>query len=423
MKIKCTIIDSTTIRLEEDAKKGDIIDLKELQSVDLTNIESQIDRNKDVVLQKRIEEAKKNVQLEKEKEVNQLKADYEKQIINIESTKKLEIQKIENELNQKNREKELKLEQKINDLTNQLNFLNSNKDNEINKIKDHYEIQMKEESLKFAQQIANLKDNHNKETNDLNLEISKLKLNKTQLNNKQLGEQLENWCLKEYENYAVTGFQNCSFMKANDSKKESITDAKETKPDFIFRIFNDSSLTGIELSSVCLEMKNQGLTGATKNSDHYEKLNKDRIKNNCEYALLVSELEWNNDNDAPIQRIPNYQKMYMVRPQYFISFLALLVALTNKYKDLLNSKAEKDIELKKKEEIVQQIEELKVTYLEKPLNTLENKINDINKYATSIYESSTKILQTCNTITIDTIKIMREKIETLSIKANKIKNL
>ena len=65
------------------------------------------------------------------------------------------------------------------------------------------------------------------------------------------------------------------------------------------------------------------------------KLDKDRIKKGCEYALLVSELEWNSDNDVPIKKVPEYEKMYVVRPQYFITFLSIVYSFGMKYKDLL----------------------------------------------------------------------------------------
>ena len=97
-------------------------------------------------------------------------------------------------------------------------------------------------------------------------------------------------------------------------------------------------------------MKNENPESKTKkkNADYYKKLDSDRTKKNCEYALLVSELEMDKFNDAPIVKVTDYPKMYMVRPPYFIAFLSIIESLGKKYKDLLE-KVNKEIAKMKKD--------------------------------------------------------------------------
>ena len=99
--------------------------------------------------------------------------------------------------------------------------------------------------------------------------------------------------------------------------------------DYIFKVYASSSHKENELlTSVACEMKNESpnSTNKKKNSDHFLKLDKDRKKKGCEYALLISELEWDQANDVPIRKVVGYEKMYVVRPQYFITFLSKAMA-------------------------------------------------------------------------------------------------
>jgi len=423
MNVKCTVIDKNTLRLDEDAKKGDIINLKDIQSVDTLRIEELINESKETILAKRIEEASNAARSEMQAEINRLEYKL-KEKDNELSNQKLSL---ENKFNKDNEKEIREYKETISKLNSDIAILNNKlinvAENERNKNIAEFEKEKSSMKDNFKEVTDKLNEKHSKEIEILKEELSKLKLEKNKLGSKELGEQLESWCLNEYRNYSASGFNNCTFEKANEKFKESVTDTKGTKPDYIFRIYQNDEHTGEPLSSVCLEMKNQSESGITKNEKHYSKLDKDRRMNNCEYALLVSELEWSSENDAPIIRVPEYEKMYMVRPQYFITFLSLLTLLTNKYKELLTKNSEEEFEKIKKSEFIVAFEGWKKTYLENPLIKLENKVKDIHKEAEKINTSSNLIISYANNIFNETINDMKHKIETLTININKTRKL
>ena len=137
---------------------------------------------------------------------------------------------------------------------------------------------------------------------------------------KQIGEDLEQYCLNEFNKNRALGFQNSYFEKDNVVSKSS-----GSKGDFIFR---ETSEDGIELISIMFEMKNQADQTATKhkNEDFFKELDKDRREKNCEYAVLVSMLEEDNDyyNTGIVDVSYKYPKMYVIRPQFFIPVITFL---------------------------------------------------------------------------------------------------
>ena len=172
------------------------------------------------------------------------------------------------------------------------------------------------------------------------------------------------------------------------------------------------------LASVCLEMKNESnvSTNKKKNSDYYSKLDENRRKKNCEYALLVSELEYTSSNDCPIQKINGYEKMYMVRPQYMISFLSLIYSLANKYKQAILNRKQDEYNFKAKKELEEEFENLKQTYLDKPLIALEKNVESLSKNNAEILKFATKNSELLTEITNKTIKSIKDKIERFNIR-------
>ena len=152
-----------------------------------------------------------------------------------------------------------------------------------------------------------------------------------------------------------------------------------------------------------------------RNEDHYNKLDKDRNKNNLEYALLVSELDWTSTNDSPIVKVNGYEKMYMVRPQYFITFLSLIATLASKYRDIITTKYEEQEIFKQKNELIEEFSNLKNTYLIKPLNSLIKDINTIKEKTNKIIELSNQNIQTLNEICDTKLQTLYEKIEKFDI--------
>jgi hypothetical protein len=178
------------------------------------------------------------------------------------------------------------------------------------------ERQLLEKSLneKFNNKL-NLKDETIKMKDD---EIARLKDFKQKLSTKMIGETLEQHCEAEFNKLRATAFQNSYFEKDNDSRSGN-------KGDFIYKETDES---GNEIISIMFEMKNENDETATKkkNEDFFTKLDKDRNEKNCEYAVLVSLLESDNElyNTGIVDVSYRYKKMYVVRPQFFIPIITLL---------------------------------------------------------------------------------------------------
>ena len=151
-----------------------------------------------------------------------------------------------------------------------------------------------------------------------NDEIDRLKDFKQKLSTKMIGETLEQHCEMEFNKLRATAFQQAYFEKDNDA-------SAGTKGDYIFK---ERDVQGHEVVSIMFEMKNENDTTATKkkNEDFFAKLDKDRRAKGCEYAVLVSLLESDNDfyNTGIVDVSYKYPKMYVIRPQFFIPIISLL---------------------------------------------------------------------------------------------------
>lgn len=470
--VKVKVIDKETLQLEEDANKGDIINLNDVLLIDTSSIESLIEKEKNNILEKRIKEANEKLTLELDgKNKDQLRkqeiaykdeiqkkideyntlmhefskyksnveANLEKEKTNVEITKDREINnlKLQNAtlLNQKDTQ--------ISSLNNEIKLLKENlkveaervtltitsqKDKEINLLEKQIEElkhQIKDSSLQKELAIVEAKkieeEKYKKleeEKRNIETKYQQLSLQKSSLNVKKLGEELERYCNEEYQAAAISGFTNCQWYKDNTAIKNE-DDIKGTKADFIFKVFSDSSYSNESLlSSVCLEMKNESNVSSIKkkNSDHYKKLDEDRNKKGCEYALLVSELEWDTPNDSPIKKVNEYEKMYIVRPQYMITFLSIIYTLANKFKDLLITSNKEKLELKEANELVEEFNKLKNTYLDKPLESLTKSINTLKDNNEQILTYARKNDEEISKIIDDKLKAIREKIERFDIK-------
>ena len=179
--------------------------------------------------------------------------------------------------------------------------------NNLDKVELEKELSERSLKLKYQIQIN--------ERDDL---IERLRDMKFKLSTKMVGESLEQHCENEFNRLRASAFPNAYFEKDNDCSLGS-------KGDYIFRE-NDSE--GNEIVSIMFEMKNQSDSTSTKkkNEDFLKELNKDRIQKNCEYAVLVSLLESDNDlfNSGIVDFSHRYKKMYVVRPQCFLPIISLL---------------------------------------------------------------------------------------------------
>lgn len=163
-----------------------------------------------------------------------------------------------------------------------------------------------------------LKDKYETQLKDRDDAIERLKDMKARLSTKMIGETLEQHCEIEFNRLRATAFPRAYFEKDNDARTGS-------KGDYIFRDLDDS---GTEIVSIMFEMKNENDETATKkkNEDFLKELDKDRTEKGCEYAVLVSLLEPDNElyNAGIVDVFHRYPKMYVVRPQFFIPIITLL---------------------------------------------------------------------------------------------------
>ena len=259
---------------------------------------------------------------EKENEILRIKAESEKKnaelkakIEGFENEKKLAIAAKDLEIN--NLKNEIKNEKTLAEATRQ-NALHA-QEKEISDLKNRLELAKKEREINensmnksFKEQLA-LKEE----------EIARIKDFKAKFSTKMVGEDLEQFCWNEFNKVRAAAYRNAYFEKDNEAVRED-GDIKGTKGDFIFR---ESSEDGTEFISIMFEMKNERDTTATKhkNEDFLDTLDKNRTKKNCEYAVLVSMLEQDNDfyNNGIVESY-RYPKMYIVRPQFFLQIISLL---------------------------------------------------------------------------------------------------
>jgi predicted Zn finger-like uncharacterized protein len=266
---------------------------------------------------------------ELEKEIERLKATVE----NFEASKKAELAEANTKLVQKMTEASAKKDLEISDLKSQIEMLR--KQNELNVVNERNackdELHAKEQAITElnskieAQAVA--AENKVHEINERHAvilkakdeEIEHYKDMKIRMSTKMLGETLEQHCQNMFNRARSNGqFPNAYFEKDND------TSIGGTKGDFIFRDY----LNGEEYISIMFEMKNEADTTATKhhNEDFFQKLDKDRTDKKCEYAVLVTTLEADNElyNEGIVDVSYRYDKMIVIRPQFFMSVIVML---------------------------------------------------------------------------------------------------
>lgn len=188
------------------------------------------------------------------------------------------------------------------------------KQNEINELNSQLKTKDNEAALK----CKTIEEKYAIELKNKDELIEQYKDFKARLSTKMVGETLEQHCLTQFNSLRMSAFPNAYFEKDNDARSGS-------KGDFIFR---ESSEDGIEFISIMFEMKNEMDTTATKhkNEDFFKELDKDRNEKGCEYAVLVSMLEADNEfyNAGIVDVSYKYPKMYVIRPQFFIPLISLL---------------------------------------------------------------------------------------------------
>lgn len=340
---------------------------KQLSSkeVELSNKDAEISR-----LKSSAESELAKVKGEKDAEIARLKS----QLENIEAQKKSELtlalaekDKTIAQLNSTIEQSDNKMQLAVMEERSKAQQAVQQKENEITQLRTSVELEKREAQIHEAALVKR----HEDELRMKQEQVDYYKDLKTKMSTKMVGETLEQHCSIEFEQYIRPMMPNAYFDKDNDA-------SDGTKGDFIFRDSED----GTEYISIMFEMKNEMDTTATKhkNDDFLKKLDEDRKKKGCEFAVLVSLLEAENDlyNNGIVNKSHLYPKMYVIRPQFFVPFINLLVQASKKSLEY------------KKQLILAQSKEVDVTNFEAKMEDFKNKFGRHYELASKKFEDAVK---------------------------------
>lgn len=306
----------------------------QIDEMDYQNVAKQI---RDQEFEKEISEREKQYKIEKESAVELAKSKIEKEYQERVTEQKLAIVELKNKLVLQDKESTLTIQEAL-----------SKKESEISTLSNQLELLKND----FLLKEKNMKEAYEEKLKDREEQISYYRDFKAKQSTKMIGESLEVHCSNEFNKLRPL-FSNAYFEKDNDARSGS-------KGDFIYRDYDDE---GMEFVSVMFEMKNEADMTATKhkNEDFFKELDKDRREKKCEYAVLVSLLEIDNDyyNEGIVDVSHKYEKMYVIRPQFFIPLITLIRGMA------MNS-------LKYKKELLMiQNQNIDISHFEDNLNTFK----------------------------------------------------
>ena len=277
------------------------------------------------------------LQMEHEQAIKNLEFTHEKTVSELQQRQKDVTSRYELQLKEKELEEQRHLQDstmEIVRLENEVKSLQTSHALDLQTMKQSYDMQLslKEEQLEYYRDF------------------------KAKQSTKMVGESLEQYCMNQFNQIRMTAFPNAYFEKDNEVSKSG------SKGDFIFR----ESVDGVEFLSIMFEMKNEMDTTATKhkNADFFKELDKDRREKHCEYAVLVSMLEEDSDlyNTGIVDVSYQYPKMYVVRPQFFLTLISLL-----------RNSSMHSIELRREMQLLK-LQEIDVTHFEEDLDAFKQNI-------------------------------------------------
>jgi hypothetical protein len=279
---------------------------------------------------------------------------------------------------------------------------------QVERERDSLKNDLKHFQLERQNAENRLKELHQIQIDDHKQTIERLRDMKARLSTKMVGETLEQHCEIEFNRLRATAFAHAYFEKDNDAKTGS-------KGDFIFR---DHDSNGTEIVSIMFEMKNEADVTATKkkNEEFLKELDRDRQEKNCEYAVMVSLLEPDNDlyNSGIVDVSHRYPKMYVVRPQFFIPIITLLRNAAMKsleYKNELAVMKAQNIDISRFET---QLDEFKTSFgrnwrlasegFAEAVKRIDDAIRDLERTKDALYKSA------------NNLRLANDKAEDLTIK-------
>lgn len=401
------------------------------------DIVSQV-RNKEFAedVHKQLEFAKKQFETEKalakeqEKRLyDEERANFEQKILSLELALKnadvKEEKNVQEALHQKEKEFSA-LQAELDQLKQQLQFKEVElsqkfqedlhaKERTILELKQEKELQQKEQEVqqtalkeKYELELRSKKDQFELELKAKDEAIAFYKDFKAKQSTKMVGESLEQHCEIEFNRLRMTAFPRAEFGKDNDAKTGS-------KGDYIYREYDEN---GIEILSIMFEMKNENDETATKkkNEHFFKELDKDRHEKQCEYAILVSLLEADNElyNTGIVDVSYQYPKMYVVRPQFFIPLITLLrnAALNSlQYKQELALMRDQHIDITHFEEDLETFKKGFARNYELASKKFQSAIDEIDKTIKSLEKTKAALLSSENNL-----RLANNKAEDLTVK-------
>jgi len=401
------------------------------------DIVSQV-RNKEFAedVHKQLEFAKKQFETEKalakeqEKRLyDEERANFEQKILSLELALKnadvKEEKNVQEALHQKEKEFSA-LQAELDQLKQQLQFKEVElsqkfqedlhaKERTILELKQEKELQQKEQEVqqtalkeKYELELRSKKDQFELELKAKDEAIAFYKDFKAKQSTKMVGESLEQHCEIEFNRLRMTAFPRAEFGKDNDAKTGS-------KGDYIYREYDEN---GIEILSIMFEMKNENDETATKkkNEHFFKELDKDRHEKQCEYAILVSLLEVDNElyNTGIVDVSYQYPKMYVVRPQFFIPIITLLrnAALNSlQYKQELALMRDQHIDITHFEEDLETFKKGFARNYELASKKFQSAIDEIDKTIKSLEKTKAALLSSENNL-----RLANNKAEDLTVK-------
>jgi len=401
------------------------------------DIVSQV-RNKEFAedVHKQLEFAKKQFETEKalakeqEKRLyDEERANFEQKILSLELALKnadvKEEKNVQEALHQKEKEFSA-LQAELDQLKQQLQFKEVElsqkfqedlhaKERTILELKQAKELQQKEQEVqqtamkeKYELELRSKKDQFELELKAKDEAIAFYKDFKAKQSTKMVGESLEQHCEIEFNRLRMTAFPRAEFGKDNDAKTGS-------KGDYIYREYDEN---GIEILSIMFEMKNENDETATKkkNEHFFKELDKDRHEKQCEYAILVSLLEADNElyNTGIVDVSYQYPKMYVVRPQFFIPIITLLrnAALNSlQYKQELALMRDQHIDITHFEEDLETFKKGFARNYELASKKFQSAIDEIDKTIKSLEKTKAALLSSENNL-----RLANNKAEDLTVK-------
>ena len=378
----------------------------EVFAVDESGYAQIVQQIRDREFEKELKRREKDLEEKKESDLEIIRLKQEEELNRKLSDQKLElsekdkmIEQLKGKLKNSDTEKELAVSRALHEKEQEI----SEKINQITELEGRLSSKDNENRL----QVETLQKQHENELKLKEEQIEYYKDFKARLSTKMVGESLEQHCLNQFNSLRMTAFPTAYFEKDNDVRTGS-------KGDFIFR----DSVDGVEFISIMFEMKNEMDETATKhkNEDFFKELDKDRREKKCEYAVLVSLLEMDNElyNNGIVDVSYQYDKMYVIRPQFFIPMITLLrnAALNSlEYRRELEVVRNQQVDIRHFEENMNKFKEGFARNYDLASRKFKTAIDEIDKTIQHLQKTKDALLASENNL-----RLANNKAEDLSIK-------